>query len=444
MLERIERVQGVGLFHDARAGARHKHERLSLVFAGNGRGKSTLANILASCGTGDSSGILDRETIDGTMLQEVALQFRNGHHVLYKAGAWTELRPELDVFDENFVERNVHSGSEVTPQQRKNLLDFALGDSAVAAREKERAATERQAEASARIRELSSRLGGHAGAMSLPVFRALPPMEDVANRISDAESRLRALEHIEAITARPRFTALDHPTLDIGSIFSLLARSIEDVQDDAERIVDERLRNADGGYREWLREGQTYDDHAECPYCGQSTAANDLVRAFRLHFSQGFRDLQSQVQRAARMVEEATAEQVIDAMRHHAHESRERVAAWMPEVALAAAEIADDGELASSTLGNLRELLLGLLARKSAAPADAIDASLDRIEAERLWEQFTRLISERNEIVRANNETIADYTRGLGAENAQRLRSDLERLAATHMRLFGHWVGVTR
>lgn len=47
---------------------------------------------------------------------------------------WTV--PELAVFDSEFVEENVYSGFEVRSEQRQSLLDFALGDQAVALKKK--------------------------------------------------------------------------------------------------------------------------------------------------------------------------------------------------------------------------------------------------------------------------------------------------------------------
>ena len=39
--------------------------------------------------------------------------------------------PQIVVFDAEFVEHNVYSGQGVRPEQRRALLEFALGDQAV-------------------------------------------------------------------------------------------------------------------------------------------------------------------------------------------------------------------------------------------------------------------------------------------------------------------------
>jgi len=148
MLERIEEIQGIGLLHAAN-GKPHKYLKTTLIYADNGRGKSTLATVLRSLSTGDASLILNRKTVDGVLPPQAVLQFANGHKVTFSGNAWSELRPELLVFDSDFIERNVYSGSVINTGHRKNLLEFALGEPAVAAR-----ATVDQATATAKVAQI--------------------------------------------------------------------------------------------------------------------------------------------------------------------------------------------------------------------------------------------------------------------------------------------------
>src|SRR5690348_5146570 len=63
MLQRVELIQGVGLLHDAN-GRRHKCEKVTLIYADNGRGKSTFASILRSVTKNDPSIVSAIKTID--------------------------------------------------------------------------------------------------------------------------------------------------------------------------------------------------------------------------------------------------------------------------------------------------------------------------------------------------------------------------------------------
>jgi wobble nucleotide-excising tRNase len=97
MLERIELVQGIGLLHDAN-GKPYKCHKATLVYADNGRGKSTLASVLRAASTG-ATRMNACKTVDGTLGPKATLQFASGHRVFFENNAWSEARPELLVFD---------------------------------------------------------------------------------------------------------------------------------------------------------------------------------------------------------------------------------------------------------------------------------------------------------------------------------------------------------
>ena len=69
MLERIEEIQGIGLLHNAN-GKPFTWQKATVLYADNGRGKSTLATILRSVGAGDPAPIVERTTIDGNLTPE--------------------------------------------------------------------------------------------------------------------------------------------------------------------------------------------------------------------------------------------------------------------------------------------------------------------------------------------------------------------------------------
>lgn len=160
MLERISDIQGIGLLHQAN-GKPYTCHKATLIYADNGRGKSTLATALRSVSTGNATLISACRTIDGTLQPKVVLQFRSGHKVNFVNGVWSEKRPEVLVFDAEFIGRNVHSGGAVSTDHRKNLLEFALGEAAVAARTAVDAATTASKAASDLVTNLVSQLSGH-------------------------------------------------------------------------------------------------------------------------------------------------------------------------------------------------------------------------------------------------------------------------------------------
>jgi wobble nucleotide-excising tRNase len=202
MLERIENIHGVGLLHEAN-GKPFTFKKVTLVYADNGRGKSTLASVLRSAATRDSNLLICRQTIDSTKPQAVTLQFGNGQKTNFENNQWLGFKPNLLVFDADFVERNVHSGGTVSTGHRKNLLEFALGEQAVAAQlAAEHAAAEAHT-AAAELNLISGKLSGHHNGFRLQEFQLLPLVDDIDSKLADLKRRHVSATNVASIMNRP-------------------------------------------------------------------------------------------------------------------------------------------------------------------------------------------------------------------------------------------------
>ena len=202
MLERIAEIQGIGLFHQAN-GKPYTCQKATLIYADNGRGKSTMATIFRSAATGDAALIAACKTVDGTLPPKAVLQFGSGHKVTFENGTWSAKRPELLVFDADFIGRNVDSGGAVSTDHRKNLLEFALGEAAVAARETVDKATAESKAATDNVQRLMGQLSGHHQGLSIAQFEKLPQVSDIDTKVAELQKRLTAASNVAAIQAKP-------------------------------------------------------------------------------------------------------------------------------------------------------------------------------------------------------------------------------------------------
>lgn len=133
MLKKITKLQSIGLFQSGTP-VPADFDRVTLLYAENGRGKSTLATLLRACALGDAAKVQAKKTLDTTTPQEAAMLFEfagKNTPITFSNGAWNTSVSQIVVFDAEFVEQNVYSGQEVRPEQRQALLEFALGDQAV-------------------------------------------------------------------------------------------------------------------------------------------------------------------------------------------------------------------------------------------------------------------------------------------------------------------------
>jgi len=227
MLGRILKVQGIGLLHNA-DGRRHGLKKGTLIYAENGRGKSTLAGVLRSVSSGDPGIVASRSTIDSTASPEVELQFDSGHKVKLESGKWSERRQEILVFDAEFIERNVHSGGTVNTNHRKNLLEFALGEGAVDTQLKlDKAKTQAQ-ETSNQVRNIERELSGHHAGISLEQFKKVKPVNNPEAALTDLRKRLDAANSATAIKRRIVPSPIPLPSLNLDSLFEILGTALED------------------------------------------------------------------------------------------------------------------------------------------------------------------------------------------------------------------------
>ena len=108
-IERIQLLRNVGQFDSVTAGAQIPLTKLSLIYAENGRGKTTLATILRSVGTGNPALVEERRRLGSAHPPHVVMASL-GRPLTFQNGEWSARHPDMAVFDDAFVAANVCSG----------------------------------------------------------------------------------------------------------------------------------------------------------------------------------------------------------------------------------------------------------------------------------------------------------------------------------------------
>ena len=432
MLEQISDIQGIGLLHQAN-GKPHTCHKATLIYGDNGRGKSTLATTLRSVSTGNAALISACRTIDGTLPPKIMLQFGSGHKVNFVNGAWSEKRPEVLVFDAEFIGRNVHSGGSVSTDHRKNLLEFALGEAAVAARTEEDTATTASKVASVLVVSVIGQLSGHHPGMLLPQFEQLPDEPDIDIQVAELNKRILAASNVAAIKVMQVPTAVTEPSFDLDGLFAGLALSLKNVHADAEQIVKQHVIKLGGkGAEGWLSQGLHFGDGLSCPFCDQDVSSNQLVSAYQAHFNAAYAALKSTVAGLQEKVAGGMAYSVIEDIGKSVGIAAAQAAAWAEHVQTK--NIIFDFETASASLKALREFLLELTRKKQSEPLEALGSAEDKTKAVALWEQFLTPIREANAAIQMAEGLISTYKIELDGENAAQLQQKVLRLEAIKRR----------
>jgi len=432
MIHRIEEIQGVGLLHDAN-GKPFTCHKATLVYADNGRGKSTLATILRSVSTGSAILVSGFKTVDGTLPPKAVLQFDNGHKVSFSNGSWSEQRPELVVFDADFVGRNVHSGGVVSTDHRKNLLEFALGEAAVTARNDLDDATTKAKNANDEVQNLSNQLSGHHQGLTLAQFEQLAQVSDVDAKIADLQARITAASNIAAIQARPVPKIVSEPAFDIDGLFSGLALSLADVHANAEQVVKQHIdKLGKNGAESWLSQGQEFSNGETCPYCDQDISANTLVLAYQTHFNAAYNDLKSKVATLHNAALTGSSPNVIEGLARSFQLAAAQAAAWAEQAPIQPISFGVDG--AQAALTEFRERVLSLAQRKIAAPAESIGSPEEKAEIGAFWQQVIAPVLAANAAIQASEQQINRYKSQLSGDSVSQLQQQLLLLQAAKRR----------
>lgn len=438
-LERFQLLRNVGQFDSVNAGAQIALTPLTLVYAENGRGKTTLAAILRSLSNGDPALIEDRHRLGAAHPPHVVLSV-GGAQIVYQNGAWAQPLPRVAVFDDAFVAANVCSGIEIESSHRQNLHELILGAQGVAlnAELQRHVAAIEQHNRELRTKEAAIP-AAQRGGLAVDAFCALPADDEIEARIQEAERNLAAAKAADAIRQRDAFLPLSLPGFDLAAIRDVLARTLPDVQAETAARVREHLRRLGRGSEAWIGEGMTRvagasegQDGDACPFCAQDLAGSPLIRHYEVYFSEAYNDLKSAIIETGKGVADAHGGEI-----QAAFERAVRVAVQSREFWRGFMDVPDIDVDTAAILRNwtaAREAVLTVLRAKAAAPLEAMTLPPEAIAAVETFARDAQAIAEVSATLTACNGQIALVKEQAAAANVATLTADLARVEAVKAR----------
>lgn len=126
MIEKFISIKNIGRFRDCSVHGDVTFRRLTLLFAENGRGKTTLCAILRSLKTGQHEFISARKTLGATGPASVQMRL-DGNTVSFSNNAWNRTYSDIVIFDSVFIHDNVYAGDYVDHDHKKNLYRVIVG-----------------------------------------------------------------------------------------------------------------------------------------------------------------------------------------------------------------------------------------------------------------------------------------------------------------------------
>ena len=411
-IERLQLLRNVGQFDSVTAGAQIPLTKLSLIYAENGRGKTTLATILRSLGTGEPALVEERRRLGSAHPPHVVMGSAAGSFT-YQNGAWSASHPDVAVFDDAFVAANVCSGIAIEAAHKQNLHELILGARGVALNSALQGYVERVEEHNRALRLKGDAIPAAArGTLTVDAFCKLAVNPVIDARIARAEQNLSAAQAADAIRVRPAFVALSLPTFDPDALNALLARGLPTLEADAAARVKVHLRRLGKGGEAWVGDGMARIPGASegqpeetCPFCAQDLDGSPLIRHYQAYFSAAYEGLRTAVNQTGQGINTTHGGDVPAAFERAVRVAVENSGFWrsftdVPEMNVDTAAIV-------RTWGAARDAVLTILRSKAASPLDVMELTPECLAAVAAYDAHREAVADLSAAPLAREPSIA-------------------------------------
>ena len=439
MILKLCLIRNIGHFNNVDAGKDLPLRRISLIYAENGRGKTTLAAILRSLSENDLQAILERKRIGGSGEPHVVIELEgDSNAIIFENDHWSTSAPRMEVFDDAFVENNVHSGLSVNAQQRQHLHDVILG----------REAVQLQNVLDEKIEAIESHIGKLSDlevrirpsmpqGFSLEDFCALKPSQDIDTQIDLKEKAIRAANEEDQVRAYPAFEAINVPAYEIPKIEELLGSTLDTIQDEAVRRIEAHLSSLGNTAEAWMADGMQFVGNEPlseqvCPFCGSALDEAGLIHHYRGYFSQAYSDLKLRVRNFQSQLRDTFGSQLRASTENGLRQAMERQQFWSKYCEVE--PIVVDTQEAFAHCEAATEGLLLLLHAKENAPLELLEIPVDVHEAVAAFRDSIASLIALNARLQEANHKIEAVKVSVGVAEVGQLKDQLTRLQATKSR----------
>jgi wobble nucleotide-excising tRNase len=375
MISRLRLIRNIGQFNSVSPPTSIVLRRLTLIFAENGRGKTTLSAILGSLNSGDPIPIRERRRLAATHPPHVILELDDNSRLTFENDTWSGLLSNISVFDDSFVDNNICSGLTVGAHHRQNLHSLILGSQGVHLNRELQQHVRRIEEHNSIIRTRTDAIPDTVR-RGVPIddFCAMEPRPEIDAEITAAERALDAAREQDPIRSTPVFDVLALPAIDEDQLSQLLQRDLSALDTRALSRLHEYFAQIGPSGEAWVSEGMSRiispEDSAQCPFCAQPLAGSLLIDSYRAYFTQEYTGLKSAVSDQIASIRRIHGGDSAAAFERTIRQTVERQRFWsrfcdIPPITLDTAELARSWRSA-------RDTVLLALHDKQAAPLEPL------------------------------------------------------------------------
>jgi len=411
MLEKIIYIKNIGRFRNCSPVGDVTFRKLTLVYADNGRGKTTLCAILRSLKHGNPKLIAERHMLGTKDAPSVHLRL-GGKQFTFSKNSWNETASILEVFDSTFVHENVYTGDHIDHEHKKSLYRVLIGAKGVTLATKVDTLTDSIKLKTTEIATLKTALTKVVPeGVTIEQYVAWVPRTDIDKEIADKKAKLTASQFAASksteIAAKPLLELVTLPSLP-EDFEVILGKKLEDVVEGAETRVRAQIEkhNMHEEGEAWLGKGLEFVTADACPFCDQKINGLQIIAAYRSHFNEIYNDLKAQVETLGKSINDSVGADSLAAVHTILANNAAAVEFWKNLVTF---EFQDLNYVSIQTsYSKLRDTAAALALAKQLNPAKSVisDAALETARLEIGVSQ--ELVSKYNAMVTAANGLILE------------------------------------
>lgn len=438
MLDKIVHIKNIGRFLSYNASGDVSLRKLSLIYAENGRGKTTLCAILRSLQTGKSEYISERRALASTDAPNVHVRI-DGNSSEYSDDSWSRTYGDLAIFDPVFINENVCSGDYVEHDHKKNLYRVIVGSEGVRLAQKIEELDRQIRDINTSLRAKRERISSFMPqGVELDDYLAWQPQDGIDNQIVQKNDELirerQLVSRASEIQSKGSLRTIALPNVPT-TFETVLNKQLTDIVADAETKVRQQivLHEMPTRGESWLSDGVGFIKDNLCPFCGQRVDTNELINAYRSHFSTSYRNLKQEVSMLSQAIESAIGDRSLSAIQEVISNNATLSEFWrqffeitLPEVSFA---------LIQEKFTALRRETLELATTKENRPTEPVPLSDGYREAINGILELNPIINNYNDTIAAVNTKItAQKESTVSGANVQRLTTEISDLTARKRR----------
>lgn len=441
MISKFQLIRNIGVFDSVQGTPATKLDKLTLIYAENARGKTTLSAILRSLKSGEAFPINERARLGASNPPHVVIECSTSTQpVMFQNNSWTCNISNIIIFDDMFVDQNVSSGLKIDAGHRLNLHEIVVGATGVELNRELNELVARIDQHNTELRRKAELIPEEArGRRTVNLFCDLEEQPDVDEAIKAEERRYNALKNAEEVRTKQFFNEISLPCIEIDDISSILSQSLPDLDAQALDKVNKHFDKVGEGGEQWIEQGmhriyEVNDQKRElfCPFCAQNLSNSSLISLYRVYFSEAYTKLKRDIDSSIDRIKRDFGGDAIAGFQEKVIQMEELYRFWKPMCDLPELKIDSSGII--KIWQEVRKVLLEALVKKQLSPLEQFELDEDCKEIVNAFQNYNTLVNENSRELLTMNVSIRQIKEETSSGNIQEVSSNLEELKTVKKR----------